>query len=484
MDPLVFFSRYAINLTAAHFPALTARRRAHRTAETEILLFGDSHGWGQGAAGYDAILPGAPTHMAALSGNGFYARLQAHLLSRNGFYASASANRELYDPMDEYRRLTGDCRRVEKTFAERREAVGFYAPDASGGGDLDLSTFGYLVTDYKWTEKLLVIDSSEGQGGSGYVDMRAHASKLFIGVLSGEFGAKLHVYFQNRGGRKGSTAGALYPAADGYPKLTRVADGRHLPVSPQEASVSADGGILIDTFSPDGEEERVYCVDFGQKQRGRLCFAYAGANEKATPLQGSGLRLPHAAVCLRGWRFDGSDVRNFSMGGHTVGQWLGDGTPSFNDDSAPHVDRLLRYVPFTPTLAIVQVPIVNEYLRQTAPDTLASNLLALKRKLSGHLNGDGSGSTDFLLLTTPGDKRILCEGAGSAPVRYEDYYETVRAFAEREKVGLIDFARYFKDRVEEGLLDYELLYDDPIHPGPYVHDFIGRMLGHAVDMVM
>ncbi|MDI4647061.1 SGNH/GDSL hydrolase family protein [Cohnella hashimotonis] len=167
-----------------------------------------------------------------------------------------------------------------------------------------------------------------------------------------------------------------------------------------------------------------------------------------------------------------------------MGQWLGDGTPSFNDDSQPHVDQLLHYVPFTPTFVVIQAPIVNEYLRQTPLAVFWDNLLTLTGKLRRHFNADGEDRTDLLLLTTPGDKRIAFEGAPSAAIGYEDYYETLRAFSRTSGFGLIDFAKYFADCVHQGLLDYELLFDDPIHPSPFVNEFIACKLGQAIDLLM
>ncbi len=61
---LDFLAKYAINMKAAQFPVLTKNRREKKTTDMEIVMLGDSHGWGQGSPGYDITLPVYSTHMA------------------------------------------------------------------------------------------------------------------------------------------------------------------------------------------------------------------------------------------------------------------------------------------------------------------------------------------------------------------------------------------------------------------------------------
>jgi len=60
----------------------------------------------------------------------------------------------------------------------------------------------------------------------------------------------------------------------------------------------------------------------------------------------------------------------------------------------------------------------------------------------------------------------------------------VKEFSSEHGYGFIDFEHYFRDCVTSGLLDYEFLFDDPIHPSPYVNEFIAKMLAEWVDLVM
>jgi len=483
VDELTFFAKYAFHLTADNFPALTERRRTHLTTDAEVLLLGDSHGWGQGSPEYDVHSASRP-HMAAPYSNGFYGRLRQHIIGKYGWYVADSGQVEYSHPLAGFAPVSGGGKvvRMTRPIGDKYDAAGIYAPRAVEQDDRE--TWGYLATDHKFSEELIVLPERRlGESALNW-DMTAYATKLYIGVVASSWGARLEVNFEPYGGSKGVAAGYVYPPLEGYPQVTRLVSGTHTPVAGGEVEVLQGQRIVIDTYFAGGEAEVVYCIDFGQKQKGRLRFAQAGANTKAKSFEQEHDQLSCPIVALRGVVFDGNNVRNFSMGGHTVGQWLGDGTPSFNDESQAHMDQLLRYVPFTPTLVVIQVPIVNEYLRQTPLAVFTSHLHDLTDKLSRHLNEDGQRRTDFLLLTTPGDKQIMFQDEPSAPIRYEDYYEAAREFARASGAGFIDFAHYFESCVHDGILDYELLFDDPIHPSPFVNEFIARRLGQAIDLLM
>jgi len=492
VDTLSFLAKAAINLKAVNFPVLTARRRAHKTTDLEVLMLGDSHGWGQGSPGYDVIFPVYSAHMAVPYSKGFFAGLREHIAQKYDFYVTPILPGR-GNQAGKLNLVSGIYKEIEVDVPTSVSAAGFYAPRQDEGQAA--AHLGYLAFRNKFSEKLIVLAPDNSGSAQCQVDMLTHASKVYIGVLSGRSGAKLEVYFEQQGidggyvvtdqgtVRRGNTAGCLYPQADGYPIVTRIEHGEHRMLARNEAAVT-ESSVVIDTFNPDGNEEVVYCIDYGQKQQGRLCFAYAGANPDAVTFEHPECSCEVPVLRLRGIIFDGNDVRNFSMGGHTVGQWLGDGTPSFNDPSYSHVDELLCYVPFTPTLTIIQAPIVNEYLRQTPIDTFTANLTILLDKLSQHHNREGTRRMDVLLLTTPGDKLITYEGGASAPIGYGEYYDAVKQFAAKNGYGFVDFEHYFRECVAAGLLDYEFLFDDYIHPGPYANEFIREMLSEIIDLIM
>ncbi len=487
MDVLPFLSKYALNMRASCFPALTARRRKHATTDLEILMLGDSHGWGQGAPGYDVIFPAYSSHMAVPYNKGFFAKLREHLLNKYDFYPYAIIPESDDRAEDSSPLIRGNYQIVRESIVEPVAAEGFYA--SRGEDRAAVKHLGDLAATDRFTDCLYAIVPEENGRGEAWccVDMKAHATKAYIGVLAGRCGGRLEIFFREKGtGNRRNTGGYLYPQADGYPRVTRLHQGQHVAVEAPEVEIGFTS-VVLDTYRPDGDEEIVYCIDYGQKQIGRFCLSYGGAHPDAVGFehpQVAAFGQARPALRIRGIVFDGCDVRNFSMGGHTVGQWLGDGTASFNDPSYPHMDELLRFVRFTPTLAVIQAPIVNEYLRQTPIDVLKSNLRVLIEKLSRHLNPEGGRKTDILLFTTVGDKSVIFENAPSATIGYEEYFQAVQDFSVSNGYGFIDFERYFRENVSTQLLDYEFLYDDDIHPGPYANEFIGKMLAETIDLIM
>lgn len=144
----------------------------------------------------------------------------------------------------------------------------------------------------------------------------------------------------------------------------------------------------------------MYAIDFGMKQTGEVVFRLAAERwENGTRENGTRESAPNSRcgkpqggkAVLRGVIPDLNRIRNFAMGGHTVGQWLGDGTASFNDGPDGHLDELLRYVAFKPALAVIQAPVVNEYLRQTPIRDFEAALETLALRLNGHLTPTAAG---------------------------------------------------------------------------------------------
>ncbi|MDI4647042.1 SGNH/GDSL hydrolase family protein [Cohnella hashimotonis] len=462
---LSFLRRYGSRLTAAAFPALAANRRQLRTSCREILLFGDSHGWGQGSADYDGRAHYS-THMSFPYNKGFYARLGAHVRDRLEF------GTELLFP-------EGGGESMKLELAGPVRAPGFYGPAAFL--DRAREHLGYLAEQHVFGSEVWTLGRVHGTDGEATpaefrIPLKSPASMLFIGVVADPDGAALEVRIE---------APYYYAAPSGYPKLFLV-EGGTLTEAAEPVRNSGSGTIVIDTFAPE-PQERVYGVDFGMKRKGNVVLRLAGERRENELCEHaasgmSGERRGSRAI-LRGVIPDLNRVRNFSMGGHTVGQWLGDGTASFNDGPYDHVDELLRYVAFTPTLAVIQAPVVNEYLRQTPIREFEAALEALVLRLNRHLNADGSRRTDVLMFTTLGDRGIAFEGEPSLSISYEDYYEAIRRFCTRGSFGLIEFHRFFEDAVRDELVDVDLLFDDAIHPGPFANEWIAQGLIAAFDLV-
>lgn len=368
-------------------------------------------------------------------------------------------------------------------------AAGFYS--ALTRTDSSFAHLGHLATEHKFGNELCIVEPeyiSDGTRKAEWAyEMVSHASKVYIGVLAGRNGAKLEVDLQTP---------PYYSRPEGYPKVYRVTGGKHDPLKEPQVQSTPSGSIIIDTYEAAEYREQVICIDYGKKHKGTLAFRYAGAHEQADSNHADWAELTGQTPCsdlhklsqpvlmIRGIVFDGNNIRNFSMGGHTVGQWLGDGTSSYNDGPYPHIDEILSFVPFTPSLAIIQAPVVNEYLRQTPLTVFKNNLDTLIRKLGDHHNKAGNREMDVLMFTTLGDQRVQFEGEASLPISYPDYFQTVKQYCLEGGYGLIDFQQYFCDTVQAGLLDVELLFDDAIHPGPFANEFIAQGLQAALDRVM
>jgi len=467
LGTLSFFRRYACNLTASAFPVLTANRRAGRTTEREIVLLGDSHSWGQGSPDFDGLHIYSP-HMAVPYNKGYYARLSRHVEQKLEMTQAAVL------PFSAEALLQGRYQEGRYEISGPLEATGFYSHEANRGKAFE--HLGYLAEDGKFGHGVFVLGLPESGEKSEEpccsLTMDAHARKLFIAIAAGPHGAKLEIKLRTP---------PYYVKPPDFPKVYRVSASQLLETVWPEAETTAPDSVIIDTYS-ETISEYVYCIDYGTKQKGAVLLRYAGAHEAADASGLGGLTLAGPSVLIRGIVYDGNRIRNFAMGGHTVGQWLGDGTLSFHNEAYPHIDELLDYVPFTPTLAVIQAPVVNEYLRQTELSSFTHHLSLLIGKLNGHLNPSGSRKMDVLVFTTPGDQNILYRGAASLPNTYSSYYEAVHRFCLNSACGFIDFQRYFADAVEAGL-DHELLYDDAIHPSPFVNEFIAKGLTGAFDLL-
>ncbi|MBP1990750.1 SGNH/GDSL hydrolase family protein [Paenibacillus eucommiae] len=490
---LSFLHTYAAHLQTSSFPVVTENRRKKKTVEREIVLLGDSHSWGQGSTDSDTSRYYS-SHMAYPYSKGYYASLAAHVRHNLEMYPSPLVPflSKQVSP------ISGLFKTAQIDLTKPISAKGFYAATALGD-EQAVTDLGYLAEASKFDASVCVM--APGDAGSEKltdavcrIEMEAHARELFIAVLAGPHGAKLEVALQTQ---------PYYDSPPDYPKVFRVISGNKLELGEQEggkvqdvdvvgngdengngqAGTHAVKSIWIDTYAADGLEETVYCIDYGVKQKGTLTFSYAGASEKAERLCIDEVQLGTPALLIRGVVFDGNQIRNFSMGGHTVGQWLGDNTHSYNDGPHPHVDHLLNYVPFTPTLVIIQAPIVNEYLRQTELAQFTSHLTELIQKLNGHLNETGERKMDVLMFTTLGDQNIQFKGAPSLPISYDQYYDAVKQYCSEHSYGIIDFRQFFVDKVEAGQLDDDLLFDDAIHPSPFANAFIAKGLTGVWDLL-
>ncbi|BCS54573.1 hypothetical protein [Geobacter sp. SVR] len=251
-----------------------------------------------------------------------------------------------------------------------------------------------------------------------------------------------------------------------YPKVYGVTNTGALVLAGAEATVY-DSYIEIDAYSS-GLQDVIYCLDFGSKVWGRVHMELNAAT-------GSG-------VAVRGVLFDNNNIANFAMGGHTIGQWMGDGA-SYNDAAHDHLADILSYIKTTPHLVITELPIVNEYLRQTPLAAFKSNIATFMSRLNAVLNSGGGKATDFLFFTTLGGKDVDYEGAGSSAVTYDQYVQAALTQCLASGAGLVDCRARFRDFVRRGG-DYNRLYADNNHPSSFANEFIAKWLIEVIDQIL
>ena len=351
--------------------------------------------------------------------------------------------------------------------------------------NIDGSIINKDLSGFLYPGKQLYLHS--GNGFEFRVRMREHASKMYLGVLKTPNSSKLNIYFREdfKGIREtdlfddviNPTTNTFYKLKNGYPIVTRVVNGDFITLDTNEFSF-VDNKIIIDTYSPSNVDV-VYCVDWGFKQKGEIVFEYGGENVSAV----KDSDYLSTLFYIRGIFFDRNTFLNHSMGGHTTGAWLGT-MASFNDSARNHIADIKKYLCFTPTLLLIQAPIVNEYLNQTTIQTFKNNLDSIISTLNSHRSPAETKNMDVLFFTTVADRTKDYSGTDLASIKYNDYFNGLKEYCNSNNYGLIDFREGFKDMVSKNIIDYDFLYDNDIHPSPFVNEYIAKELYKAIDLIM
>lgn len=214
-----------------------------------------------------------------------------------------------------------------------------------------------------------------------------------------------------------------------------------------------------------------YVIDFGQKKKGRLRIRYAGDGDEATGVRSwSGTTV----FTCKGALINNLDyVKNWSMGGHTIGAWLGQ-EASYWNETRNHVADIKAYTPVRATAVIVEAPLVNEWLKQTP-------LATFKQRLTDLANEFNQGNV--LIFNTLGTHDAEF-GSDSKAITFSDYANAVREWAETAggKVTFLDCRRHLKDMVENGHVKAIDLYHNNGHPSPMSNEIMFEHLKRLVDM--
>ncbi|MEZ8163757.1 hypothetical protein ACED31_16380, partial [Vibrio splendidus] len=227
--------------------------------------------------------------------------------------------------------------------------------------------------------------------------------------------------------------------------------------------------ITIDTSKASGYF-MPYVIDFGQKKAGRLRIRHVGDGAEAT-----GVRSWSGATSFacKGALVNNLDyIKNWSMGGHTIGAWLGQEN-SYWGEQRDHVADILSYTPVHPTAVIVETPLVNEWLKQTPLATFKQRLVDLAFAFN---------QGNMLVTTTLGTHSAEF-GEDTANVTYQDYADMVKEWATESagKVTLVDCRAHLKRLVSDGTVKSVDLYLNNGHPSPMANEIMFEHLKRIVD---
>lgn len=310
--------------------------------------------------------------------------------------------------------------------------------------------------------------------------------KLFLGVSKHNAGRKIALFLGN-----GSSGGVNYNpyghfmAANsavlrpqwnfgltGYPKVNLIDTvGNRIDATPYGVTI-ASNYIQFDTYAATSGDV-VYEIDFGSKVHSPVWIQDYGVGSGGTSLYST----------VRGIIYDNNSVTNWAMGGHTIGQWMGDGA-SYNDGARDHLGDIIEYTKSTPYLVVTELPLVNEYLRQTSIAAFKTNIATFMSRLNGAMNPGGTKVTDFLFFTTLGGKDVEFDGATSSAITYDMYVQAAKEQCVASGAGFLDCRKMIKEMVANGTIDKNRLFADNNHPSSFANELMAKQVCTILDEVL
>lgn len=242
-------------------------------------------------------------------------------------------------------------------------------------------------------------------------------------------------------------------------------------LSPATNAVVTASSITIDPTAV--TNHCYYIIDFKQKKEGTLRISHAGAGVNTVPARRGGLGLT-SVVATKGLLLGNRDlVRNWSMGGHTIGSWLGQ-EASYWGETRNHVADAVAYMNAAIQSIVVEAPLVNEHIKQTP-------LATFKQRFTDLAYAANTGSV--LIFTTLGEKSYEF-GTDPGPITYEQYAQAVKEWADasRGQVTFIDCRGYLKSLAAAGYITADDLYINNGHPSPLANEVMAKMLIAVADM--
>lgn len=309
------------------------------------------------------------------------------------------------------------------------------------------------------------------------VDFIGHHSRAYIAVKTGPGYGKMRVYFtegvQTGGltdpffsGVSPAKVAGPYTSTNASPQLMLVYSMRQDgSFEPSDPSVTIAANYVEIECATAGAEEVIYVIDFGGRTTGRLFIESVESAKE---------------VGIRGIIFDNNLAINYAMGGHSVGAWLGE-EASASGEKRDHIGDLLAYTPVRPASVVVQVPFVNEYLKQTPIATFKTRLQTLVTRINSHLpSGQNTLGTAYVFYTTLRNREIAFSGAGQSPVTYDMYVAAVDEFCTLNGHEFINVEDKLLRTPSETGIPFQRLYLNSNHPSDYTNMVIADEIAQHV----
>lgn len=312
------------------------------------------------------------------------------------------------------------------------------------------------------------------------VPMQAPARVMYLNVRHKPAGGILNVYFTENIGASGYntpyltpataqlTANAFEWAAGAVSGIVVAGPNGTLPTATKASVTATNYRIDTSSITAGVTEEVIYRIDFGATQMGDVFIEATGSCD------------------TRGAIFDNNKVVNVSMGGHTVGAWLGE-VASASDPATDHIAQILNHTPVQPSHVVTQIPFVNEYLQQTPIATFKTRLLTYINRFKNHipttLNFNAKG-VDFIFFTTLRQRGVAWQGVASSPITYDMYVQAAKEFCAANNCAFIDVEAQLFTEVRAGNIDYQRLYSDDLHPSDYANELIYKEVKKTLDAVV
>lgn len=434
----------------------------------QIAMIGDSHGWGQGSPNYEGATLGHSIHTPWIHNKGFFDRLRLFLIDKydsqpwrfifdydgdNTTVRNGNVNAIQYENQAMYTATPRITKGKYKLF-DVTVANGFFA-----GAKERADT--YFQTEYQYNAEIGFFSSGMAMLGEVdfevLMDLKKPTRFLYICMIGDTtYGARAKIELLDNSMGKPKATGGYGNAFYGTETPSIVA------VTGLTNYVVNSDNIIIDTSASNVRE--VYIIDFKQKKMGTVRISYGGVSEgiSAAP------DFSTAVVELKGViANNGDSVKNISMGGHTVGAWLGD-EPSVWGETRNHIADVINLYESTPPNAlIIQAPIVNEYLANTKLEDLKSRLTRVAISF-GHDN--------ILIFPTIGakSKEFPSQVPNAAGLTYEDYFNCVKEWSDEsgDNITYFDFRNYLKDMITRGIIAIDDCYSDDLHPSAMVNELL------------